>query len=89
LQPLVSAVEDRDEKSSGGGNVPSYACWALAQLGDSRGLEPAEDWLHYLESHPKVYGDLHESLVEHAEKHLGELKSKTETTGSPSGIAHP
>jgi hypothetical protein len=23
LQPLISAIEDRDEKSSGGGNVPS------------------------------------------------------------------
>jgi hypothetical protein len=89
LQPLISALEDRDEKSSVGGNVPSGACEALARLGDSRGLRPVEGWLHYLGSHPNVYGDLHDSLVKQTEKHLAELKSKLKKTGSPSGVANP
>lgn len=77
LQPLISALQDRGENRSGGGNVPSYACGALARLADSRGLQPVEDWLHYLESHPKAYGDLHESLVKKAQKVIEELKSKS------------
>jgi hypothetical protein len=89
LQPLISALEDRDVESSGGGNVPLYASNALAQLGDSRGLQPVEGWLHYLESHPKAYGDLHDSLVKHTEKHLAELRSKLEKAASPSGTALP
>lgn len=89
LQPLISALEDRDEKSSGGGNVPSGACGALARLGDGRGLQPVEGWLHYLESHPNVYGDLHDSMVKQAKEHLAELKSKLKKAGSPSGVANP
>jgi hypothetical protein len=89
LQPLISALEDRDVKSSGGGNVPLYACGALAHLGDSRGLQPVEGWLHYLESYPKVYGDSHDSLVKQTEKRIAELKSKLEKADLPSSIAHP
>lgn len=82
LQPLISALQDRDEHSSGTGNVPLSACEALVRLGDSRGLQPVEDWLHYLEAHQKVYGDLHDFLVTEAEKYFAELKSKLKKEGS-------
>ncbi len=82
LPSLISALQDRDEDSSGGGNVPSYACGALVRLGDSRGLQPIEDWLHYLDSHPKVYGDLHYKLVKHTKERIAELKSKLKKVGS-------
>ena len=86
LQPLITALQDRDDKSSGGGNVPSYSCKALARLGDSRGLQPAEDWLRYLESHPKAYGDLDDDLVKLAKKHIAELKSKLKKEGSNKSV---
>jgi hypothetical protein len=50
----------------------------LTGLGDKRGLQPSEEWLKYLESNPKTYGDLHDSLVEITKKHIAELKSKLE-----------
>jgi len=80
LQPLISALQDRDEESSGGGNVPTAACSALARLADRRGLQPSEDWLNYLESNPKCYRDLHNGWVEIAKKNIAELKSKLEKT---------
>jgi hypothetical protein len=85
LQPLIMALQDRDDKSSGGGNVPYAACWALARLGDSRGLQPMEDWLRFLESHPKAYGEyLHDDLTKGTKLRIGELKSKLEKEGSKS-----
>jgi hypothetical protein len=82
LPSLISALQDRDEDSSGGGNVPLYACGALARLGDSRGLKPIEDWLAYLDSHPKAYGDVHDKLVKGTSKQIAKLKSKLRNKGS-------
>ena len=76
LQPLISALQDREDESSGGGNVPSGACRALTKLGDSRGLKPCEDWLKFLESNPKAYGDLHASLVKKARQYIRELRQE-------------
>jgi hypothetical protein len=76
FEPILGALRDRNENSTGGGNVPSGACRALVSLGESRGLQPCEDWLKYLESHPKAYGDLHATHVEQARKYIGELKEK-------------
>jgi hypothetical protein len=58
IQPLIEALRDREEESSGGGNVPSGACKALATLGDPRSLKPCEDWLGFLNSHPKGYSGI-------------------------------
>src|SRR5260370_13490662 len=68
-EPLITALQDRDEDNSGRGNVPSGACRALVSLGDRRGLQACEDWLKYLKSHPKAYGDLHSSHFEMARKY--------------------
>jgi hypothetical protein len=86
LPSLISTLQDRDEDSSGGGNVPSYACRSLVQLGDSRGLQPIEDWLAYLNSHPKAYGDLHDKLVKHTKLRIAELKSKLKKEGSNNSL---
>ena len=82
LKPIIAALQDRDEESSGGGNVPSGGCRALMRLGNSRGLQACEDWLNYLKSHPKAYGDLHTSHVEMARKNISELKRKLENNSS-------
>jgi hypothetical protein len=86
LQPLIMALQDRDDKLGGGGNVPSGACRALARLGDSRGLQPIKDWLRFLESHPKAYGDLHDDLIRGAKESIAELKSKLEKAGSNKSV---
>jgi hypothetical protein len=89
IQPLIKALHDREEESSGGGNVPSGACKALAKLGDQRGLKPCEDWLEFLNSHPKAYGDLHSTHVEQAKRYIAELKRQLEKKGSnPQGGAN-
>jgi hypothetical protein len=44
--------------------------------------QPVEGWLLFLESHPNVYGDLHDSCVKLAEKRLAELKSKLQKEDS-------
>ncbi len=82
IQPLIEALRDREEESSGGGNVPSGACKALATLGDPRGLKPCEDWLGFLKSHPKAYGDLHDSHVEQAKQYVADLKRRLKRKGS-------
>ena len=79
---IFGALQDRDEESSGGGNVPSGACRALARLGNSKGLQACEDWLKYLKSHPKAYADLHASHEQQAREYIGELKRKLEKTSS-------
>ena len=86
LQPLIMALQDRDDKRSGSGNVQTGACMALVRLGDSRGLQPMEDWLHFLESHPKAYSLLHDGLINSAKKHIAELKSKLEKEGSNKSV---
>lgn len=84
IQPIIGALQDRDEESSGGGNVPSGAARALAILGNSKGLQACEDWLKYLKSHPKAYGDLHASHEQQAREYIGELKRKIENTSNKS-----
>src|SRR5690242_7576303 len=88
LQPLVSALQDRGEESSGNGDVPLAACHALVRLGDKRGLQPIQDWLHFLESYPNIYGDLHNPLVNSTKKCLKELKSKVEHDDSTQRWSH-
>jgi hypothetical protein len=82
IQPLIESLCDREEESSGSGNVPSGACKALARLDDERGLKPCEDWLQFLWSHPKAYGNLHGPHVDQAKKYIAELKRRLEKKGS-------
>src|SRR5262249_10847352 len=78
IHPLIETLGDREEESSGSGNVPSGACKALSKLDDERGLKPCEDWLQFLSSHPTAYKDLHKAHVDQAKKYIAELKRRLE-----------
>jgi HEAT repeat protein len=76
LTPLLEALKDRDDASSGKGNVPSSACKSLARLGDARALKPMQEWLQFLQTNPEVYGNLRATYVQGAQKSIAELEAK-------------
>ena len=76
VEPLIAALQDTDEKSSGSGNVPGYAAGALARLGDARAQKPLRGWLEYLDSHPVAYPHVRDVLIEQARKNVSELEKK-------------
>lgn len=76
VDPLIAALKDTRDQSSGGGNVPSYACGALVKLGDARALQPMEDWLNYLKTNPNAYGELNKKLTEVTQQRIAALKTK-------------
>lgn len=73
--PLIAALKDRDDVSSGGGNVPAYAAVALAKTGDTRALKPMREWLEYIESNPSVYRERRQSLIVATNKAISELST--------------
>ena len=81
LQPLIAALQDREETSSGQGNVPVYASKALVRLGDARAIEPLREWLQYLERHPDAYPDLREIIIENANADVAALEKALEEKG--------
>lgn len=78
LQPLLEALQERDEETSGGGNLQNYSCRALATLGDATALPAMKEWLKYLESNPKSFALLREALIEQANKCIAELNAEGE-----------
>jgi hypothetical protein len=74
IDPLIAALQDRGEKSSGSGNVPLYASDTLAELGDSRALKPLREWLKYLESNPNIYPHSRTLLIERTKKLIVKLE---------------
>lgn len=76
VRPLIDALRDRDEASSGGGNVPAYAAAALAAIGDARALQPMREWLDYLKSNPRVYPHSRDLLMRIANRDISVLEKK-------------
>jgi hypothetical protein len=46
---LITALNDRDPNSSGGGNVPAYACSVARQMKDARTADALRNLLHDVE----------------------------------------
>jgi hypothetical protein len=74
IEPLIAAMQDRDEKSSGEGNVPLYASGTLVELRDARALKPLYEWLEYIESNPGVYPHTRKALIEGTKRHIAKLE---------------
>lgn len=89
LAPLRTALRERDDKDSGGGNLQTYACKALAEIGDPRALPEMRGWLKYLKRNPTQFALLGETLIEHVEEHIRELEGKAneQRSGNTIGAA--
>jgi len=76
LQPLLDALQERDEEASGGGNLQISSCQALATLGDATVLPALQEWLKYLELNPKSFALLRDALIKQANKCIAELNAE-------------
>src|ERR1700733_14052259 len=52
IDVLIEATKDRDDESSGDGNVPLYATTYLAEMKATRAIDAIEDWVAFLKQDP-------------------------------------
>ena len=82
LPQLLTALLERGDEASGGGNLQSYSCKALARIGDPKALPAMRAWLTFLNTNPKQFRLLREDLIKQAEQRIKELEDKTKEQGS-------
>ena len=76
IQPLIGALQERDEAVSGGGNLQIYCCRALAEIGDPHALPVMRSWLAFLESNPEKFKMKRHDLIEITKQWINELEGK-------------
>jgi len=82
LQPLIQALQERDDDASGGGNLQISSCRALAEVGNQTALPAMREWLTFLKSNPQQFTLLRDDLIKQTTQRIKELEDKAKDQGS-------
>lgn len=98
IPTLIRCLSDREDESSGSGNVPVSAARVLSEIGNPKAIAPLQDWIEYLKNNPYKEMEFkgrnyNEDLLKLSTKYLKVLEEKckgqnsaTESTKENDGI---
>jgi hypothetical protein len=84
VDALIEATKDREDESSGSGNVPLYAGTYLAEMKATRAIDALADWVAYIKKQ-WPYETERDAVLKKSQQDLDDLKAAMPPTKESEG----